>query len=60
VTGSGKTDVALTAIDDAVTRGLFALVIVPSRVLMEQPRSSKTCGTRKSKNQKLSAEKLIY
>jgi len=36
VTGSGKTDVALTAIDDAVTRGLFALVIVPSRVLMEQ------------------------
>ena len=36
VTGSGKTDVALTAIDDAVHRGLFALVIVPSRVLMEQ------------------------
>ena len=36
VTGSGKTDVALTAIDDAVNRGLFALVIVPSRVLMEQ------------------------
>jgi len=36
VTGSGKTDVALTAIEDAVGRGLFALVIVPSRVLMEQ------------------------
>ncbi|MEZ5167608.1 MAG: DEAD/DEAH box helicase family protein [Acidimicrobiales bacterium] len=36
VTGSGKTDVAITAIDDALTRGLFALVIVPSRVLMEQ------------------------
>ena len=36
VTGSGKTDVALTAIEDAVNRGLFALVIVPSRVLMEQ------------------------
>jgi len=36
VTGSGKTDVALTAIEDAVGRGLFGLVIVPSRVLMEQ------------------------
>ncbi|MCP4224439.1 MAG: DEAD/DEAH box helicase, partial [Actinomycetia bacterium] len=36
VTGSGKTDVALTAIEDAVERGLFGLVIVPSRVLMEQ------------------------
>ena len=36
VTGSGKTDVALTAIADAVDRRLFALVIVPSRVLMEQ------------------------
>lgn len=36
VTGSGKTDVALTAIEHAVERGLFALVIVPSRVLMEQ------------------------
>ena len=36
VTGSGKTDVALTAIADAVERGLFGLVIVPSRVLMEQ------------------------
>ena len=36
VTGSGKTDVALTAIEDALSRGLFGLVIVPSRVLMEQ------------------------
>jgi len=36
VTGSGKTDVAIAAIIDAVDRGLFALVIVPSRVLMEQ------------------------
>ncbi len=36
VTGSGKTDVALAAIEHAVNRGLFALVIVPSRVLMEQ------------------------
>jgi RNA polymerase primary sigma factor len=36
VTGSGKTDVAITAIDDALERGLFVLVIVPSRVLMEQ------------------------
>lgn len=36
MTGSGKTDVALTAIADAVERGLFGLVIVPSRVLMEQ------------------------
>lgn len=36
VTGSGKTDVAITAIADALERGLFVLVIVPSRVLMEQ------------------------
>ena len=36
VTGSGKTDVAITAITDALQRGLFVLVIVPSRVLMEQ------------------------
>jgi len=36
VTGSGKTDVAISAIIDAVDRGLFVLVIVPSRVLMEQ------------------------
>jgi len=36
VTGSGKTDVAIAAIVDAVNRGLFVLVIVPSRVLMEQ------------------------
>ena len=36
VTGSGKTDVAINAIADATERELFALVIVPSRVLMEQ------------------------
>ena len=36
VTGSGKTDVAITAIADALERELFVLVIVPSRVLMEQ------------------------
>ncbi len=36
VTGSGKTDVAINAIADAIERHLFALVIVPSRVLMEQ------------------------
>src|SRR3954467_6833972 len=36
VTGSGKTDVAITAASDALRRGLFVLVVVPSRVLMEQ------------------------
>jgi superfamily II DNA or RNA helicase len=36
VTGSGKTDVAITAAADALRRGRFVLVIVPSRVLMEQ------------------------
>src|SRR4026209_2466416 len=36
VTGSGKTDVAIAAIDDALARGRFVLVVVPSRVLMEQ------------------------
>ncbi len=36
VTGSGKTDVALAAAADALTRGRFVLVVVPSRVLMEQ------------------------
>ncbi len=36
VTGSGKTDVALAAIGDALRRGRFVLVLVPSRVLMEQ------------------------
>lgn len=36
VTGSGKTDVALAAIADARRRGRFVLVLVPSRVLMEQ------------------------
>src|SRR3954463_13825784 len=36
VTGSGKTDVAIAAIGDALRRGRFVLVVVPSRVLMEQ------------------------
>jgi RNA polymerase primary sigma factor len=36
VTGSGKTDVALAAASDALRRGRFVLVVVPSRVLMEQ------------------------
>jgi superfamily II DNA or RNA helicase len=36
VTGSGKTDVAIAAISDALRRGRFVLVVVPSRVLMEQ------------------------
>ncbi|MFN8028436.1 MAG: DEAD/DEAH box helicase [Acidimicrobiia bacterium] len=36
VTGSGKTDVAIAAASDALRRGRFVLVIVPSRVLMEQ------------------------
>lgn len=36
VTGSGKTDVAIAAIADALGRGRFVLVVVPSRVLMEQ------------------------
>jgi superfamily II DNA or RNA helicase len=36
VTGSGKTDVALAAAADARRRGRFVLVVVPSRVLMEQ------------------------
>jgi len=36
VTGSGKTDLAIAAIADARRRGRFVLVIVPSRVLMEQ------------------------
>ena len=36
VTGSGKTDVAIAAIGDASRRGRFVLVVVPSRVLMEQ------------------------
>src|SRR3954468_2496269 len=36
VTGSGKTDVAIAAIVDALHRGKFVLVLVPSRVLMEQ------------------------
>ena len=36
VTGSGKTDVAIAAAGDAMRRGRFVLVLVPSRVLMEQ------------------------
>src|SRR5215204_1024712 len=36
VTGSGKTDVAIAAIADALDRERFVLVVVPSRVLMEQ------------------------
>jgi len=36
VTGSGKTDVAIAAASDAIRRGRFVLVIVPSRVLMQQ------------------------
>ncbi|MDQ1481377.1 MAG: polymerase primary sigma factor [Actinomycetota bacterium] len=36
VTGSGKTDLAIAAASDALSRGLFVLVVVPSRVLMEQ------------------------
>ncbi len=36
VTGSGKTDVAIVAAADALRRGRFVLVVVPSRVSMEQ------------------------
>jgi superfamily II DNA or RNA helicase len=36
VTGSGKTDVAIAATVDALRRGRFVLIVVPSRVLMEQ------------------------
>src|SRR6478752_5345943 len=36
VTGSGKTDVAIAAASDALRRGRFVLVLVPSRVMMEQ------------------------
>src|SRR5260221_11511842 len=36
VTGSGKTDLAIAAASDALSRGRFVLVVVPSRVLMEQ------------------------
>ena len=36
VTGSGKTDLALEAVADARRRGLFVMVVVPSRVLVEQ------------------------
>ncbi len=36
VTGSGKTDMALAAIADAHRRGLFVMVVVPTRVLIAQ------------------------
>ncbi len=36
VTGSGKTDVAIAAAIDALRRDRFVLVLVPSRVLMQQ------------------------
>ena len=36
VTGSGKTEIAIVAASDALRRGRFVLVLVPSRVLMEQ------------------------
>src|SRR6478736_827151 len=36
VTGSGKTEVAIAAASDGLRRGRFVLVLVPSRVLMEQ------------------------
>src|SRR4051794_22661955 len=36
VTGSGKTDVAIAAAADALARDRFVLVVVPTRVLMEQ------------------------
>jgi RNA polymerase primary sigma factor len=35
-TGSGKTELAIAAASDALRRGRFVLVLVPSRVLMEQ------------------------
>lgn len=36
VTGSGKTDMAMAAIADAHRRGVFVLVVVPTRVLIAQ------------------------
>ena len=36
MTGSGKTDMALAAISDAHRRGLFVMVVVPTRVLIAQ------------------------
>jgi superfamily II DNA or RNA helicase len=36
VTGAGKTEIAIAAASDALRRGRFVLVLVPSRVLMEQ------------------------
>lgn len=45
VTGSGKTDVAIAAASDALRRGRFVLVVVPSRVLMEQWHGRLTAAT---------------
>ncbi len=42
VTGSGKTDVAIAATADALRRNRFVLILVPSRVLMEQWHSRLT------------------
>lgn len=36
VTGSGKTDMAIAAIADAHRRGLFVMVVVPTRILIAQ------------------------
>ena len=36
VTGSGKTDMALAAVADAHRRGLFVMIVVPTRVLIAQ------------------------
>src|SRR3954466_12466651 len=44
VTGSGKTDVAIAAASDALRRGRFVLVVVPSRVLMEPWHRRLTAG----------------
>src|SRR5690349_25070743 len=40
VTGSGKTEIAIAAASDALRRGNVVLVLVPSRVLMEQWRTA--------------------
>ena len=36
VTGSGKTDMAMAALADAHRRGMFVLIVVPTRVLIAQ------------------------
>ena len=50
VTGSGKTEIAIVAASDALRRGRFVLVLVPSRVLMEQwhSRCVQRCRMRRS------------